>query len=161
MDIRNLLDESYRKNKRLWLKRLRHGKVTPEMAEDALQNACVRAIVYSYTYDTDKDFTDWFSRILRNALMDVLAQERRGGIHVEYKEEVDVREYADTQNFDVVAKAMAEIEKLPEPRREICRLYFLFGMTPREIEQVVENNNKSIRDIIFRFKKHLKETYGT
>lgn len=161
MDIRILLDDSYRANKRQWLKKLTHGKVTPEMAEDAVQDACIRAMIYSHSYDTGKHFDGWFNTLLRNALMDVLATDRRGGMHVEYKEELDVRDYKETASSGIFLKVSDEINNLPEPRKEICRLYFLCDMKPREIEQVVEASGNSIRGIIKRFKKHLEETYGT
>lgn len=157
MDIRPILEKEYEANFKQWMKFTVRSNITPEMAEDAIQDACVRALSYSVTFDRDKDFSDWFAIIRRNALMDILAIERRCGTQLEYKEEMDGREYAESLSSDIVDKAKLLIDDLPEGRREICKLYFIHGLAPREIEQVVDKSNKAIRDIICRFKKQLGE----
>jgi len=159
MDIRAMLDKEFRLHNSLWVKRTIRGSVTNEMAEDAVQIAMERAIKRQDTYDSSREFKDWLSTILRNALRDVIAEERRGGMKVEYQEELDGREYFIEEDSELMATVRKEVDKLPDSRKLICHLYFVQGLNPREISEVVDNTNKSIRNIILRFKKKFRRDY--
>lgn len=79
-EFETLLDESYRKNFDKWVKQLTHGEVTTQMAEDAVQDACVKALMYKDSYNSDKDFDDWMYGNIKLCVKDVLAKDRRGGM---------------------------------------------------------------------------------
>ena len=80
MTFNDKLETSYKKNRKKWVNQLKGGDVTQEMAEDAVQLACVNALVHQESYDMNRDFDSWFGWVLNNALKSVMKHERRGGM---------------------------------------------------------------------------------
>lgn len=131
------------------------------MAEDAIHLACERALRWHSSFDGTKSFDKWFYSILNNAVFSIINEERRGGVKVEYKEEFDLGYKPDKMSFDIVRKVEALIDELDSPKRDVARLYFLQGYTPRDICQIVDMSNNAIRQFIKRYRKVLEETYDT
>ncbi|MGJ8839454.1 putative RNA polymerase sigma-70 region 2 [Vibrio virus VPMCC5] len=80
MDFNSKLEASYRANYKKWKKQLTGGSITPEMAEDIIQHACVNALSAKDTYDESRDFDSWLGTIITNSRGDILNQERNGGM---------------------------------------------------------------------------------
>lgn len=80
MDFNSLLEASYRANYKKWKKQLTGGSITPEMAEDIIQHACANALAGQDTYDSSRDFDNWFEWVIANSRGTILNQERNGGM---------------------------------------------------------------------------------
>jgi len=80
MDFKSKLDASYRENRKKWVKSMSGGNVSPEMAEDIIQQACVNALEMQNSYDSTQPFDDWFYGILSNARIDIINAEKRQGM---------------------------------------------------------------------------------
>lgn len=131
------------------------------MAEDAIQEACKRALMWHTSFDNTKTFDKWFNSILNNSLRDLLAEEKRGGTKIEYKDWQDTRIAPEKKVSDILTQVEEDIAQLPDDKREVATLYFLKGYTPREICKIVEMTNNSVRSFLKRYKQTLEEAYGT
>ena len=80
MTFEELLEASYKKNYKKWIKQLSGGNITNEMAEDIIQTACVNALVGQDSYDKSRDFDKWFEWVISNARATIVSQEKRGGM---------------------------------------------------------------------------------
>ena len=92
MEVKELLDKSYKRNYKHWVDRLaRNSNITREMAEDIVQDACVSALTYADSFKStafhdkvdsteDEKFDAWFDRIIRACQLDVIAQDKSGGM---------------------------------------------------------------------------------
>lgn len=160
MELHALLEDSFRKDYKKWYFAVRYKAKTHEVAEEVIQEACYRALKYAPTYNSEKPFDDWFFTILNNALMDKMREERHSGMSVQYKEEFETGYVPDGWSYDVMRKIRQDINKLPSPRKDICKLYFCAGYTPREITQIVDSTNNAVRSIIKRYRKTIEENYA-
>ena len=84
MDFKEMLETSYRTYRGKWVKQVSGGEVTPEMAEDAIQDACVKAITAAGAGAdiplTQAEFDNWLFTLVMKATADVVNKERRGGM---------------------------------------------------------------------------------
>lgn len=80
MDFKKKLETSYRANYGKWVKQISGGEVTQEMAEDAIQDACVKALSLDTGISGIEDFDNWFFSLVTKAVSDVVNKERRGGM---------------------------------------------------------------------------------
>lgn len=78
MDFKEKLELSYRTNRDRWVKQFAGGNVTPEMAEDAIQDAMVKAL--SNSPDKIQDFDDWLFSVVQGCVVDIVNAEKRGGM---------------------------------------------------------------------------------
>jgi RNA polymerase sigma factor (sigma-70 family) len=128
-------------------------------AEDVVQEAYTRALTYQNSYDASRPLEQWFNTILNNTTRDLKAEERRQGMNTEMTEEIeesllDAHETGFT-GFGLIGEM---INKLSQPDRMICDLYFNKQYKPADIHKVVPNvNPTSIRQKIHLFKVAVKE----
>jgi RNA polymerase sigma-70 factor (ECF subfamily) len=116
-------------------------------AEDATQDACLRAFRF-FEDQHGPNAKSWFMAIVRNACLDWLEAQRRGGRHESYDEEVH-GEWAVSPGAmeapDVAAARTADarwvrdcIASLPREYREVLVLRELEELSYKEIGTVVE-----------------------
>jgi RNA polymerase sigma factor (sigma-70 family) len=161
IDVANRLKRSFEENYNRWYKRAIRITHSHEMSEDAIQEACSRALRWSGSYNKEKPFDDWMSAILNNAIYAIVNEERRGGVKIEFKEDFITSHKMDEWSQDIVEKVKSDIKTLEDQKREVATLYFLHGYTPRDICQIVGMTNNAVRQFIKRFKKVLGEKYGS
>jgi RNA polymerase sigma factor (sigma-70 family) len=159
-DVYDILEEKFKTDYRVWYAKIKRKENTPEVVEDAIQIACERAMKYSKTFDSRQNFNAWFNSLLKNAMKDCLHDEKRGGLSVEYKEELDYRIESDGRSGDLVESVISEIDTYPSPQKEVLHLYFIHGLKPREIGHFVDCSYHALNGYVKRFKKHLEDTYG-
>lgn len=80
MNFMEKLEESYIANRKTWLKSLTGGNVTAEMAEDIVSLAAVNALEHKDSYKDSEDFDAWFYGIVSKARIDIINDERSGGM---------------------------------------------------------------------------------
>lgn len=89
MDKHPLLDSWFKRHAKDTVKRLaRSNNTTVEMAEDAVQNACLDAILNHDSFsretvdgeDLQEKFDAWMSKIVYNSHMSIINDDRNGGM---------------------------------------------------------------------------------
>lgn len=155
----NLIEEHYRQNfNRLVLKFYRRCGVK-QAGEDIVQEAYARALLYSHTFNVAKHFDSWFSRILNNAFNDYKNAER--GIASEEFDEELVEGCQENGYYNILREQLLKgIERYEDEHKVVLELYFLHDLPPKHIRKLVDMRYKTIEQLIYRFKKELREQDG-
>lgn len=133
-----------------------------ENAEDVIQESFYRALRYQDSFNPNiRSFETWFNAIAKRALYDMKRENLRQGMTM-LMEEALVEETTDLDGY--VQKMAGEIEALIQAKRNsehrsILYLYFIREYKPSDIVTVVDTSNKTIRQIVWRFKQEVKEKY--
>lgn len=151
-----VLEAYYRGNYDQLIKsaRRRVGNYSLHCAEDAVQEAFLRACRYWRTYDTAEDIDKWFRKILRNCINQIKNESRNNG--VVYRDDV---EPVSSDNHEIVFTQ--EIESLmvhaSQRDQEILNMRFFLGYKTIEISKVLQISHDVVRDVIRRFKIRVRE----
>ena len=105
-------------------------------AEDAVQQAALRAWERRDQFDEQRPFKAWWYAILRNHCLDELRRKRRAPIAVS-ADDAGLSSPADESALDRHALAVA-MEKLPEVQREVLQLRYFGELTYDELAQVLD-----------------------
>ena len=136
-------------------------------AEDALQEAFIKAFTKLHQYKGDVTFGAWLKRIVVNTCLDAI-KARKLELNTINEEtlsivEEDSWEVDDSVTADQVAQA---IERLSEPYRSVVKLFLMEGYDHQEISEIMQISESASRTNLHRGKKQLKEQlkdlrYGT
>lgn len=113
----------------------------PHEAEDAVQDACLRAIRHFHGF-RGVDGRAWLLSIVRNTCFTRLRRRRSGGEVVEFEEEMhsveadDAGPEADLARTIAAEQVREALDRLPVEFREVLVLRELEGLSYREIAQV-------------------------
>jgi RNA polymerase sigma-70 factor (ECF subfamily) len=136
-------------------------------ADDAVQDAFIKAYMHLATYREAVPFEPWFTRILVNGCLDRLKSRRR---RFRWISEADAGPgearpesvaadpspedalLADERHRDVTAA----IQRLPERQRTVVLLTHLDGRSPREVSQITGLNENTVRVHLFRAVRRLR-----
>lgn len=152
----------YEDNRNDLVRRLAYGAGSPEAAEDVLQEASVRALVYWDTYNPEqKELGAWFSTILKNALRDYKRAEWLFGMGEEFDEEQYDPQEMPIDETELVKKIYSMIDDKIEDHQEVLLLYFEKHYSPQDIANITEFKVKTIKQVVWRFKSEVIERYGT
>lgn len=156
-----LLEQFYKDNRTLLLKRLFHRAGSAENAEDVLQEAFLRALRYKSSFNPDtQELGAWFNTIMNNALRDFKRDERSMGTYVELEEEVSGTYEMSQTDGDMAERLVHEINTRKDRlHRDILLLYFVKEYKPREIRDVLGVNYRSLVKVVDRFKHEMKGKY--
>lgn len=152
------LEQHYRDSFDRLVKRYAQRAGSFQDAEDIVQHAYYRALLYLDSYN-GKDFQCWFGRILTNTLRTTKSS-TSGYIFEEFEEgkhEAMLSSGIDAQTLDEIEQLISEKE---EHHSEVLYLFFFQGHPVREIVQITDLKYKTVEQIIQRFKKELKAKYG-
>ena len=105
-------------------------------AEDAVQQAALRAWERRAQFDEQRPFRAWWYAILRNHCLDELRRRRRAPIAVS-ADDAGLSSPADESALDRHALAAA-MEKLPDIQREVLQLRYFGELTYDELAQVLD-----------------------
>jgi len=159
MIVRNeVMTKFYHDNQRVLHKRVANRAGGAYNAEDVVQEAFCRALKYWDSFNPNvKEIGAWFNTILNNTLKDFKREELMYGMCVEF----DENQYKGTElsltDHHMMVKVTDLINAKRDNTRDILDLYYLQGYNPRDIEQVLDVSNKSIRMAVWRFKDEVKE----
>lgn len=162
MEVRNKVLTLYFKSEYEKLcKKVARRAGSPENAEDVVQEAFYRAIKYWNSFDPEKKALGaWFNTILSNACKDKKREDMMLGMCLEFEDDMlDGVEMSQTDH-DTVKKIKAYIRSKPEPLSEVLILYFEHGYKPREIVEILDVDNKFVRQSVWRFKGDVAELMG-
>jgi DNA-directed RNA polymerase specialized sigma24 family protein len=121
-----------------------------------------RAIQYKDSYNPEKqEMQAWISVIVSNTYHDYIADLFKRGLSVPVND-VNLGTYErDFEGFATVEQLMKEIAKLEDGMTKDClSMYFVLGMTPKEISMVSPANSKFVRNAVYRFKAVIADRFG-
>ncbi|MEK6754691.1 MAG: sigma-70 family RNA polymerase sigma factor [Bacteroidota bacterium] len=135
-----------------------------EDAEEALQDAFVRAFYALPRFEWKASFSTWFYRIVYNVCATALGK-KWGGVHISLDEE-------DEQNLDVPSEGappdveyeskefqlsvMEEVKKLPEMYAAVFTLFFVQDMSYEQIVEVTGLPPGTVKVRLFRARTMLR-----
>jgi RNA polymerase sigma factor (sigma-70 family) len=138
-------------------------------ADEAVQDAFVKAFSHFASYDRTRPFEIWFTRILVNACLDrVKARKRRLRWQVGLGDQSDERLIPEqsTGGSDSPEAAllqqeraqhlMAAIRELPNRQRTVVVLSHLDGRTTREVSEATGLSESTVRVHLFRGLRRLR-----
>jgi RNA polymerase sigma-70 factor, ECF subfamily len=137
-----------------------------EDAEEAIQDAFVRAFNALSRFEWKSSFATWFYRIVYNVCATKLA--RKGGeVHTSLDasdEDQNVELPSETpapdeqlESNELEAIVLAEIEKLPHPYSPICTLFFVNDMSYDQIVEVTGMPLGTVKVRLFRGRMLLRD----
>ncbi|MEL6812259.1 MAG: sigma-70 family RNA polymerase sigma factor [Bacteroidota bacterium] len=136
-------------------------------AEDAMQEAFIKAFSKLHQYKGDVTFGAWLKRIVINTCLDAI-KARKMEL---YSMNDEVMTMADEDDWTVsdettVNEIHRAINGLKEPYRIVVQLFLLEGYDHKEISEILGITETASRTNLFRGKKKLKEQlkhlhYGT
>jgi RNA polymerase sigma factor (sigma-70 family) len=137
-------------------------------ADEAVQDAFVKAFSHFASYDRTRPFEIWFTRILVNACLDrVKARKRRLRWQVGLGDQSDERMVPEQQTVgdspeaallqqERAQRLMAAIRELPNRQRTVVVLSHLDGRTTREVSEATGLSESTVRVHLFRGLRRLR-----
>jgi RNA polymerase sigma factor (sigma-70 family) len=137
-------------------------------ADEAVQDAFVKAFSHFASYDRTRPFEIWFTRILVNACLDrVKARKRRLRWQVGLGDQSDERLVPEQPTASDSPEAallqqeraqhlMAAIRELPNRQRTVVVLSHLDGRTTREVSEATGLSESTVRVHLFRGLRRLR-----
>jgi len=127
------------------------------LAEDAVQNALVRAHRYLRANGSVENLGAWLRRIVYNCATDLLKSERRREVSLDRA--VDVAAAPETSSAEcgeLEALVRRAIDSLAPLYRKPLKLRYLHGVEAREIAQRLGDNLNSIKSRLARGRRELR-----
>lgn len=131
-------------------------------AEDALQEAFIKAYVYLHSYNPEYRFYTWFARIVRNVALSQL-RARDWVLPLEGDFLVPARTLREeSPELAALTSSRAEmvrqaVSRLPERYRQVLVLRYWHDLTYEEIAQVTEQSLSAVKTQLHRAKRMLGE----
>lgn len=156
-DRNEILEKFYKDNYNKLCKAVARRAGGDYNAEDVVQEAFCRALKYWPTFNPERrPLEGWFVSILNNSLRDFKREEMSAGTHVEFdEEEHDGLEMSQT-DAKMVEKVQDLINQKGDGQRDVLELHFMFGYKPAEIVEILDVNNSTVRQTIWRFKEEVR-----
>jgi len=125
-------------------------------AEDAMQEAFLKAFTKIETYKGEVSFGAWLKKIVINRSLDYLKKRKLKFEEIKEKttQIIDFQMETKKVNVEVIKNA---IQKLPDGYRVVLSLYLIEGYDHEEISEILEISNSNSRTQFLRAKNKLKE----
>jgi len=157
-----LIEQFYKENYNVLVKRLNRRAGGVENAEDIVQESFVRALKYKASFNPHiQEIGAWFNRIMNNVLAVHQREQMQGGLTIPYDEHEHEESYecsAETKNQ--VEEILSRLYKRDKHSQNILHLYFVGGFKMSEIRDVTDASYKSIQMLVHRFKLSMIEEYS-
>ena len=155
-----IIEEHYKANYKRLVKMYSYRAGGVQDAEDVVQDAYTRALMYIDNPERIQVFNRWFISILKNALEDHLRHYKRGQPESLPEEEELTPTLCGKERGVFLKEIKKKLKEFDQPTQEVLTLYFLFGYSPRNISKIVELNYKRIQNIIGIYKAGIRKEYG-
>ncbi len=127
-------------------------------AEDALQDAFVKAFQKLHQYKGDVTFGSWLKRIVVNTCLDAIKARKMELVDINEETMSLVNEDDwEVPDESTVQEVVSAIEGLSDPYRVVAQLFLLEGYDHQEISQVLDISESASRTYLHRAKKQIKE----
>lgn len=153
--MKTIIEKHYRHNFNSLVKRLKFRAGSVEAAEDIIQDAYERALLYIGSFNVGENFNHWFMRVVSNALKDYKNNEKGRG-YEELNHDILLGEINPMfeSYYKEEVKELISLKK--EAHQEILSLYFTFGYGLKQITHITDIPYKTVSQAIQRFKTELK-----
>jgi RNA polymerase sigma-70 factor (ECF subfamily) len=136
-------------------------------AEDAMQDAFIKAFTKLHQFKGDVTFGAWLKRIVVNTCLDAI-KARKMELYSINEEVMSVADEEDwvVDDATTAVEIHRSIERLKEPFRVVVQLFLLEGYDHKEISEILDISESASRTNLHRGKQLLKEQlkhlhYGT
>jgi len=125
-----------------------------EMAKDAVQETFIRVFRQIESYNPDYPFDPWFYRILTNECMRLLKKNSSSSkfIHADIENNPGIAE----ESLDGLSDLYDVIQSLEDAIRIPLILKYVKGFTEKEIAEVLELNQNTVKTRLFKGRKLLR-----
>ncbi len=137
-------------------------------AEDAMQEAFIKAFKKLGQFKGDVTFGAWLKRIVINTCLDTLKSRKLELQSLNEEVFTMVEDESDWSISDEISisEVLSAIEELPENYRATVKLFLIEGYDHQEISEILQISENASRTYLHRGKTKLKETlkhsrYGT
>ncbi|KJJ38427.1 RNA polymerase sigma factor [Aequorivita vladivostokensis] len=137
-------------------------------AEDAMQEAFIKAFKKLSQFKGDVTFGAWLKRIVINTCLDTLKSRKLELQSLNEEVFTMVEDESDWSISDEISisEVLSAIEGLPENYRATVKLFLIEGYDHQEISEILQISENASRTYLHRGKTKLKETlkhlrYGT
>ncbi len=140
------------------------GTKSRDTSEDLVQEVFFRMLKYRHTYQDDGDFKVWMFRIARNARTDYY---RKHSQRHDLVEDIDTFEsnqpnpHEELEQESDIALLKKAITKLPEDKRELIMLSRYQNLKYREIGEILDCTEGTVKVRMYRAMKELTDIYNT
>ena len=156
-----MLEEFFKKEHFILVKRIKARGMQEADAEDVVQEAFYRALKYIDTYNPERQgIGAWFNTIMNNAFKDYRHANFTGEYSFREEDEElggDLEE--DTFNKQIVKELQREIASRNEVERNILHATFVLGYSYKACSQVFDVAFTRVQFILQEFRKEMKEKY--
>jgi RNA polymerase sigma factor (sigma-70 family) len=134
---------------------------SPHDAEDAVQDACVRALTFFDGFHGE-DGRAWLLAIVRNTCYDWLRKKKRLVALDDVAAPADCAPGPELQQLQAADRALVQqsIERLPAEYREVIVLREIEGMAYKQIAQVIDAPIGTVMSRLARGRKRLEQLLG-
>ncbi|MEO2064681.1 MAG: sigma-70 family RNA polymerase sigma factor [Christiangramia sp.] len=141
---------------------LRFMKDTME-AEDAMQEAFIKAFEKLHQFNGEVSFGAWLKRIVINKCLDRLKARKMELVAINEQVLGTVEDQEDWQVEDGIGieEVKKEIENLPEKYKYPLMLYLIEGYDHEEISEILDISQVASRTLVHRGKKKLQDELKT
>lgn len=131
----------------------------PQLAEEAAQEALLKAYAARERYDDSRPFLPWFHRIVRNTCRDLRAKKRdQLGLDSERVAGATPDADAQLQTRERARDLRAAMKTLSDEHREILELRHFQDLSYEEIAQVLSAPKGTVMSRLYRARKALAKT---
>lgn len=124
-----------------------------EDVADAMQETILTALEKINTLKEDKYFKTWLTKILINKCNDIL---RKNSKTLQLEEYFDV---GYTEDFIQSISIKEGMDTLSDSQKLVLHLYYVMGFNSREISELLNENESTIKVRLFRSRNKLKDFF--
>jgi RNA polymerase sigma-70 factor, ECF subfamily len=131
----------------------------PDDADDLVQDAFLRALNRIATFDVDRAFGPWFSRLLINTGIDLRRKQAVRRTDSQDPERFAGRSspYRDAERADLRQSLADAMEKLPDRQRLIVSLFEIDGHSTEEVAEMLKVSQVTVRWHLHQARRTLRE----
>ncbi len=133
------------------------------MAEDLVQNTFIRVIKYNKNYSGKGSFKSWLFQIARNQMIDEIKKMKKHN-----SQDIDeganvISDYSSADDSILKSERMQQLRvalsKLSEEKRNILTLVKIENKKFREVAEIMNMNESTVKSKVFRAIKELQGLY--
>lgn len=135
------------------------------MCEDLVQVTFYKLIKYKNSYDPDKSFKSWIFTIARNSLKDEL-RKNNSKVNKSFDglENLTMDDSFSDSNIEVFEKQeflKLALGQLSAEKREILTMVKIHEKKYKEVAEILEKKESTVKSIVFRAILELQQNYST